>query len=85
MRVPEDISVVGINDIGIGKIIFPALTSVRVPFEEMGWRAAELLRARIAEPERPVENVKLPETLTVRRSTARTRATSSRGEKGLVT
>jgi len=70
LRVPEDMSVIGINDIGPDEFTFPALTSVRVPFEEMGKRAADVLLARIADPERPFESVKLPETLVIRKSTA---------------
>ena len=40
---PEDLSFVGFDDIGIARVITPALTTVRVPQEEMGRGAAQLL------------------------------------------
>ena len=43
LRVPEDISVVGFDDIGLAKILSPALTTVRVPQLRMGQLAAEAL------------------------------------------
>ena len=69
IRVPEDISVIGIDDVWSAMMACPPLTSVHVPFVEMGRRAGELLLARVAEPERPVERVVIPERLVVRKST----------------
>jgi len=75
LRVPEDVSVVGIDDLADARHSTPPLTSVHVPFVEMGRRAGELLLARIAEPERPFESVELPEELVVRESTGPVRKT----------
>lgn len=41
-RVPEDISVVGFDDIPLAADIHPALTTVRVPMKEIGGAAMEL-------------------------------------------
>jgi LacI family transcriptional regulator len=48
VRVPEDIAVVGYDDIEFAAIAAVPLTSVRQPAREMGRTAAEILLARIA-------------------------------------
>ena len=76
-HVPRDFSVVGIDDVGLGEMIAPSLTSVHSPYEEMGRTAGELLLARIAQPDRPFQDVLLPQRLVPRESAgdvARTRA-----------
>lgn len=40
LRVPEDISVTGFDDIELARIVRPSLTTVHVPHQEMGRRAA---------------------------------------------
>jgi LacI family transcriptional regulator len=53
IRVPEDMSVVGFDDIPIARDLTPPLTTVRLPMELMGARAMELaLRRRVKEPRR---------------------------------
>lgn len=48
VRVPEDCSVVGCDDMPFAAHLVPALTTVRIPFDETGARAAELLLDRMA-------------------------------------
>lgn len=48
ISVPQDVSVVGFDDIPEASIVTPALTTVRQPAEEKGVRAAELLVRMIA-------------------------------------
>jgi len=48
VRVPEDVAVVGYDDIEFAAIAAVPLTSVRQPAREMGRTAAELLLARIS-------------------------------------
>jgi len=43
LRVPEDISITGFDDLEIAQLAEPALTTVHVPHREMGRRAAHLL------------------------------------------
>jgi LacI family transcriptional regulator len=49
-RVPEDISVVGFDDIQSAAFQNPGLTTVRQPLREMGRAAAEILLRRINRP-----------------------------------
>ena len=41
LRVPEDISIVGYDDVLLARYLFPALTTVRQPLRAMGRAAAE--------------------------------------------
>ena len=43
IRIPEDISLTGFDDIPLASTIRPALTTVRQDFEKAGWLAAKLL------------------------------------------
>jgi LacI family transcriptional regulator len=43
LRVPEDVSVTGFDDIDVAAIIEPTLTTVHVPHRRMGWCAADIL------------------------------------------
>jgi DNA-binding LacI/PurR family transcriptional regulator len=71
LRVPEDISVVGFDDIQGAAFSSPSLTTVRQPLAHMGSLAAQTLLARLeGEPEGPPEILIEPE-LVVRNSTAR--------------
>lgn len=43
LRVPDDMSIVGFDDLPISALLTPRLTSVRQPAHEMGFRAANVL------------------------------------------
>ena len=70
LRCPEDISVLGIDDISTAAYLSPRLSTSAQPLEDMGAAAAEQLVARIQQPagEHPAEVV-FPMTLYVREST----------------
>ncbi len=55
LRVPEDLSLIGFDDIPLSAHTRPALTTVRQPFYEMGRRAIELLLSLLESP-RPVNH-----------------------------
>lgn len=75
IRVPDDISVTGIDDIDIAQFCNPALTTVRVPKREMATRAAQtLLKLINRETISPDDSfVRFPTELIVRQSTAQCR------------
>jgi DNA-binding LacI/PurR family transcriptional regulator len=81
LRVPEDVSVLGFDDIQAAKYMVPNLTTIRQPLERMGALAASLLLKKLAH-EHPPETVKVDPELIVRESTARAR-TASRGNAAM--
>jgi DNA-binding LacI/PurR family transcriptional regulator len=63
LRVPEDVSVLGFDDIYAAEFHYPALTTIRQPLFEMGSLAAQTLLQRLAGGRKPDEEI--PQTLTV--------------------
>lgn len=70
LRVPQDLSIVGFNDIPLAGLLEPALTTVRVPQLEMGVIGARLLIDHLEG--KPIGDVRvtLPTSLVVRASSA---------------
>lgn len=71
LRVPEDVSVVGFDDIRIAIHNNPSLTTVRQPLRRMGELAASTLLERIEHHETGDEAIEVEPELVVRNSTAR--------------
>ncbi|MFI5908584.1 LacI family DNA-binding transcriptional regulator [Dactylosporangium sp. NPDC051541] len=70
LRIPEDLSVVGFDDIEVTRWCGPPMTTVRQPFAEMGATAARMvLQLAMGEPVEPAR-VELATELIVRGSTA---------------
>ncbi len=74
LRVPEDISVVGFDDIQIAVHNNPSLTTVRQPLQKMGELAARLLLNRIESRGEFVPEIAVEPELVVRNSTCRVRS-----------
>jgi LacI family transcriptional regulator len=70
LRCPEDVSVVGFNDMPFIDRLRPPLSSVRFPHYQVGTEAAQLLLERIAGGEGPVKILYLAPELIIRGSTA---------------
>ena len=68
LRVPEDLSVVGFDDVPEAAAHIPQLTTVRQPLIEMGAEAVRVLLAMLDGG--PQEHVRMPAELVVRASTA---------------
>ena len=68
-QIPEDVAVVGFDDIDTAKYMMPSLTTVHQPFVEMGKTAVSLLLDHLNGNKLPDSPVTLPTSLVVREST----------------
>jgi LacI family transcriptional regulator len=68
-RCPDDVSVVGYNDLAFMDMISPPLTTISIPKHDLGVAAARLLLDRLRRPEDLPHSVVLPVELVVRAST----------------
>jgi LacI family transcriptional regulator len=71
LRVPEDVALVGFDDVSIASALQPALTTVRQPIEQLGSMGAELLLSLLENPpdgSAPAHRIVLPGKLVVRES-----------------
>lgn len=68
MRIPEDISVVGFDDISLSSLFNPPLTTIRQPRLEMGETAVNLLLEKMGSPELESRRVMLPLKLVERQT-----------------
>lgn len=71
MRVPEDLSVAGFDDIPLARHFRPALTTVAQPMHAIGREAAQLLLEILRDPATPPRRRIMPTQLIVRGSTGR--------------
>src|SRR5579875_3094582 len=78
LRCPEDLSLVGFNDMPFIDRLRPPLTTVRFPHYQLGTEAAQLLLERIGGGEGPVKILYLAPELVVRGSTAAPAAAGAR-------
>ena len=70
-RIPEELSIVGFDDIQMAQFTCPQLTTIAQPMYEMGKRATEMLLERIRETNIPKRERVLEPELVVRQSTLR--------------
>jgi LacI family repressor for deo operon, udp, cdd, tsx, nupC, and nupG len=70
LKVPDDVSVVGFDDIEFAQIYDPSLTTIYQPRRDMGRKAMEILGRLLAEPRKPQADVLLDYKLVVRASSA---------------
>ncbi len=76
--IPEDISVMGVDDIAIAKFVDPPLTTVSLPLYELGRVGMEsLIKLRYGEM-KISDTILLPHKLIVRKSTAQPRIKNQR-------
>jgi LacI family transcriptional regulator len=69
VKVPEDVSIIGFDDIELAEIAYPALTTVHVPHREMGRRAGKAL-AELVTHGTPIEAIELDASLVFRETLA---------------
>jgi DNA-binding LacI/PurR family transcriptional regulator len=75
LRVPEDVSLIGFDDLFFASYIQPQLTTVRQPMRRMGQLAFESL-LHLLSGEKPAGSIHVPAELIVRESTAPPRTKS---------
>lgn len=68
IKVPEQVGIVGFDDIYMAKLMEPELTTIRQPNYEMGYRAAEML-IRVLEGMEGDQHVVLDTKLVIRKTT----------------
>src|SRR5580658_9571701 len=79
LQCPDDVSVIGFNDMPFIDRLRPPLTTVRFPHYQLGTEAAQLLLERISESDGPVKILYLAPELVVRGSTAAPSGETSHG------
>jgi len=90
LQIPQDISIIGFDDMPWASLLRPALSNVAQPTYELGRTAAQLLLERLENPQRPPAHVVLKTRLVMRDSAAplpagsdiKTRGSDSRRESG---
>jgi DNA-binding LacI/PurR family transcriptional regulator len=74
LSVPQDVSVIGIDNVFLSTLMYPAMTSVRVPVPEMAQVMVERVMSRLADVSLPTAEFVFPPTLVARDSVAPPRA-----------
>jgi DNA-binding LacI/PurR family transcriptional regulator len=69
LRVPEDISVIGFDNIPVSSMTDPTITTIQQPGNQIGYQACELLIEKINNPATPRKQIILDTELIVRGST----------------
>ncbi len=68
LRIPDDISIIGFDDIPQASLGYPKLTTIRQPLEQMGQVAVKMLLEQIEDRSRPPQCVTLATQLVIRDS-----------------
>jgi DNA-binding LacI/PurR family transcriptional regulator len=71
LRVPDDISVVGFDDIELSQFTNPPLTTIRLSRDELGQKAFDTLYDAVENPKDISRQINVSTSLTIRESTAR--------------
>jgi LacI family transcriptional regulator len=70
IRVPEDISIIGFDDISLAEKVSPPLTTVSVPIHDMAIKAVDSVINAVLSDDRSQSLIRLPAKLVIRRSCA---------------
>jgi LacI family transcriptional regulator len=81
LRVPQDVSIIGVDDIPMASWSVVSLTTVRQPIGEIGSLAAKLIAEKVATPEMAITTHILPTSL-IKRSTTSSPASRSLSSSG---
>jgi LacI family transcriptional regulator len=67
-KVPDDVSVIGFDDLQVCEIVTPRLTTIRQDYEEIGMKACEILLSMINDKIRDIEPYEVDTVIVVRES-----------------
>jgi DNA-binding LacI/PurR family transcriptional regulator len=81
LRVPEDVSVIGFDDISVAAFNTPKLTTIRQPLSNMGRIAAQCVLNQILQSEEFRKQITVEPELVVRQSTGMVARATGRGKK----
>ena len=68
LNIPNDISIMGFDDVPQASLVYPKLTTVYQPLEQMGKVAVKVLLEQIEDPSRPPQRITLATQLIIRDS-----------------
>ena len=68
LRIPQDISIIGYDDIQLAQYLYPPLSTIHQPKKEFGRLAVETLLARIKHPDLPIQPITIEPHLVLRQS-----------------
>lgn len=71
LSIPDDLSVVGFNDVELARLLHPELTTVRIPADELGREAIRHLLGKLHDKIAPATPTVVKLSLILRQSTAR--------------
>jgi DNA-binding LacI/PurR family transcriptional regulator len=71
LKIPDDIAVIGFDDVPLSRFFYPPLTTIHLPAAELGRKAGELLFDLILQQVEPGRQVLLDTDLVVRASSSR--------------
>jgi LacI family transcriptional regulator len=82
VKVPDEMSITGMDDIELAALATPPLTTIRVPTREIGEIAARMITELIENPGAPVENIDTPWRIMARDSLGPPPGPTARGPAG---
>ena len=68
LRVPEDVALIGYNDLDIATLVEPPLTTVAAPVRDLGATAMDMLQRLVAGERIEEQRITLPTRLVIRRT-----------------
>jgi len=69
LRVPEDVCVIGFDNVEASRMTMPAITTIAQPTHQLGQQACSILLDRIQNPDLPNRQLFLNTELVIREST----------------
>lgn len=83
LSVPEDLAIIGHEDLPITAVMRPSLTTIRQPLEVLGREAVAMVLANIEEPGRPFRDLAMDVQL-IERETANASSRRGNGRNAVV-